>query len=175
MNRFRILAPLLLFFFLSGYGCSPTPQKSAEKPIVLQDRDEAGMICRYLNEGEEDPSLMKSIFYDLHLIRVLYSDQIPCLNWSRFIPPDELPVRKPEFSRQLDRCMIYPRRIDGGISYLFEDQWNNKEGQTNILYYYFECSDGEVELVGSYDTYYRRWPQWWTEADNNLRLYQSRR
>jgi len=176
MTRLRIIS-LFIIAFLAICGCAQPYRDTEEKrPIIYDDLDEAEMIARYLNHGYLDHLQMKSIFYDLHLIRVLYSGEIPCLNWSRFIPPEEIPVKDPEFSRQIDRCMIYPREIEGGMSYLFEEEWINDSNDRITVYYYFECRSGLVEFIGYYDeTARHRFPEWWSEADKNLRLFNSRK
>ncbi|MBD3179629.1 MAG: hypothetical protein GF417_08445 [Candidatus Latescibacteria bacterium] len=171
----KILIKIIIIALALSGGCGQPYQEKDERPIVLEDRDEAALITTYLNHGYLDYEIMKGVFFDLYLIRVLFAEDIPCLNWSRFIPPEQLPATDPKYSRQIDRCMIYPRQIEEGTSYLFEDEWVNEKNERITIYYYFECHSGGVEFIGDYDTRRHRFPEWWTEADSNLRLYESKR
>jgi hypothetical protein len=175
MNLKKTVLYIIVSLFLVNSGCGRQVTQSEEQPILLRDREEAEMISRYLNGGHFDIPDMKRVFYDIYMIRMLYSEEIPCLDWSRFIPPGELPVRNPKFSRQLDRCMIYPREIEDGISYLFEDEWTDESGDRITIYHYFGSVSEDVEYIGSYEKSGYRFPEWWTEADRNISLYDSRR
>jgi hypothetical protein len=172
--KVRSLLPSICLAILLIQGCTKE-YAEPETPQVLEDRAEAKLIMRYLNNGVLNFMLMKQIFYDLQLIRALYGDEISFLYWCTFIPKEELRQQKALYINiRIDGCMMYPRKIRDGISYLFMRQWNEKAGGYLYKYYqYFECKFDDVKYYGIYDPQIPVEPDWWSEAEKNLELYDS--
>jgi hypothetical protein len=173
--KYWLSITLILSAIFLVQACAP--KYSHEKPErnpIFDDRDESKAIMRYLNNDVLNYFIMKQVFYDLALIRSVYGEKYPVLLWARFIPPGEYPIRATKELRRTNECVIYPKKIRDGVSYLFVHRWNEKHSDPIItLYYYFECKFDNVDFFGIHDADVPLAPEWWSDAEKNLELYKA--
>lgn len=167
----RTLFVSVLLAMLLIQGCATTQSDSGQSQ-VLEDRDEAKEIAKYLNNGILNYMRMKQVFYDLNLIRSWYGDKYPFLLSSTF--DNHLKPRKVIPERQIvDYCHVFPRKIKNGISYLFKNTYYTAAGKKLTDSYYFECKGDNAAFIGSLKHDDESFPEWWEEADENLLLYRE--